>query len=271
MGDEGGSCIEAAPTVALPGSVPESSGVAFGRRDPSVIWTHNDSGGEARIYAVTPGGDALGDVRVSGAENVDWEDMEIAACQEGSCLYLADVGDNAETRDQVVVYRVPEPAPTDEATAAATVLPMRYPDGPRDAEAIFVLPGEGLHVVSKGRSDPAALYRYPGPLRAGEVVTLEWVRDVTDGRPGPADQVTGASTSPDGTAVALRTYTALHLYAVQDDSLSERPLLSQSLRTLLEPQGEAVGLGEAGLVALTSEAARGSGASLSFIRCRTTP
>ncbi len=266
--EPGAACVEQATGIQLPESVPETSGVAFGTRDPGVIWTHNDSGGEPAVYAVDSDGSSLGRVEVTGATNVDWEDMELADCAQGTCLYLGDVGDNPESRDHITVYRVPEPAATDIATPAADVFRMRYPDRPRDSEAIFVLPGERLYVVTKGRSDAVALYRYPGSLRSDAVVTLERVQEITESQPSLPNQVTGASSSPDGTQVALRTYADLHIYGVAGDALTGSPVLSQSLRTLAEPQGEAVALSLGGLLALTSEAARGSAASMSLIRCQ---
>lgn len=267
VADEPEACVEQATQIALPASVPESSGAAIGRRDPEVIWTHNDSGGEPTIYAVSRSGQALGQVRLTDAQNYDWEDIAIGQCVAGSCLYLADVGDNPEDRSEIVVYRVDEPAPADTQTAPAEIFRMRYPDRPRDAEAVFVLPGERLYIVSKGRSDAVALFRYPGSLRSDEVVTLERVQEITDSRPSLPDQVTGASASPDGTMVAIRTYAALHLYGVNGDVLSQSPVLSQSLRTLGEPQGEAVALGRDGDIVLTSEAGQGSGPSMALIRC----
>jgi hypothetical protein len=267
VAEEPAACVEQATGIELPETVPETSGVAFGRGAAGVIWTHNDSGGEPAVYAVDTDGSALGRVAITGAINVDWEDMELGDCALGTCLYLGDVGDNPESRNEITVYRVPEPSATDVATPAADAFRMRYPDRPRDSEAIFVLPGERLYVVTKGRSDPVELYRYPGALRTDEVVTLARVQAITDSQPSLPNQVTGASSSPDGTQVAIRTYADLHLYGVAGDGLTASPLLSQSLRTLAEPQGEAVALSLGGLLALTSEAARGSAASMSLIRC----
>ena len=218
-------------------------------------------------YAVDFDGALLGAVAVSGATNLDWEDMGVAACGAGTCLYLADVGDNAENRDEIVVFRVPEPAPADPETADADAFRMVYPDHPRDAEAIFVLPGEALFVVTKGRSEPAELYRYPGALRSDAVVTLERVQSITEKPPSASDMITGAAASLDGRTVAIRTYTDLHLYRVQGSGLEDSPSVTQALGTLGEPQGEAVALGADGLVVLTSEAARGAQAGLSRIRC----
>lgn len=261
------SCIEEDTGIVLPDVVVETSGAAISRRTPSTIWTHNDSGGEPAIVAVGMDGSLAGVVEVTSAVNLDWEDMDVASCDAGSCLYLADVGDNSEQREEVVVYRVPEPLPSDAATTPADEFRLVLPDGPRDAEAIFVLPGERLFLVTKGRSHAVDVYRYPGDLSAGQTVTLEWVQSLTVSRPSPPDQVTGTSASPDGTVVAVRTYTELSLYRVQGERLQDSPILTQSLRTLGEPQGEAVALGDGHLVVLTSEASFGNAPSMNLIRC----
>ena len=34
----------------------------------------------------------------------DWEDIESGSCDEGHCLYVADIGDNDAARADVVIY-----------------------------------------------------------------------------------------------------------------------------------------------------------------------
>ena len=99
------------------------------------------------------------------------------SCPGGTCLYIADTGDNAEERAQIVLYRVPEPVP-EVPSASAEAFQMVFPDEPQDVEAMFVLPGEQVYFVTKGAERPIALYRYPGPLRTDQTVELELVRDV---------------------------------------------------------------------------------------------
>ncbi|HEX9611134.1 MAG TPA: hypothetical protein VF978_04545, partial [Gemmatimonadales bacterium] len=90
----------------------ESSGVAVSRTHTGVLWTHNDSGDGPYLYATDLRGGDRGFLRVSGAEAIDWEDMALGPCPlRGTCLYLADTGDNLEVRPSVTVYAVPEPEP----------------------------------------------------------------------------------------------------------------------------------------------------------------
>src|SRR5213083_190144 len=49
--------------------IEESSGVAVSRCQANVLWTHNDSGDDAYIYAINTAGDSLGTWRVPNAQN----------------------------------------------------------------------------------------------------------------------------------------------------------------------------------------------------------
>lgn len=260
-------CRVAASPVPLPPEVHESSGLAVSSRDPGILWTANDSGGEPVLYALDPAGALLGAVRVAGAENRDWEALAAGPCPAGECLYVGDIGDNDADRRDVEVYRVPEPAPGDRATAPAEVVRLRYPEGPRDAEALFVLsPGE-LFVATKGTHGPVRLYR--APFRPGETVPLRRVAELSAGEAERLNRVTGASATPDGEWVAVRTYTALHLFRARDLLAGTVPESDRfDLVPLGEPQGEAVSLLPDGTVFLTSEAeAKGGSALLTRLTC----
>ena len=78
------SCRPSGKSLALPVEVRETSGPARGRRDPSVLWTHNDSGFEPILYALDTEGRILGRVSVQGATLVDWEDIAASPCGRDS-------------------------------------------------------------------------------------------------------------------------------------------------------------------------------------------
>ncbi|HEX2202084.1 MAG TPA: hypothetical protein VHG91_02245 [Longimicrobium sp.] len=269
----GGLCQVANRMIPLPEGLGESSGLAPSHRTPGVFWTHNDSGGDPAVYAFGLDGRIMGTVTVTGARNRDWEDMAVGPCAAagGSCLYLADIGNNAgRRRDPIVLYRVPEPAPGDAATAPAERFEAHFPGERHDAEAMFVLPDGRVYLVSKGtgRRAPVELFRWPTPLQAGAVATLERVRTLAPPPRQPGDEVTGASASPDGRWVAVRTYSTLALFPADSITGTGGAALQMDLLPLGESQGEAVALGDDGSVVLTSE---GGGASLpgnaALLRC----
>ncbi len=266
-GAAGSGCVVVEGPRPLPVELREASGVAPSLRTPGIYWTHSDQKGAAELWAVNERGAVLGRSTLDGVEVFDPEDLASAACEEGSCLYLGDVGDNYAERDSLTVYRVVEPVPG--AAARATHLPVRLPDGPRDVEALFVLPGDQLFLVTKGREAPISVYRYPPPLRPDTLVMLEEVQQLSETARVLPRQVTGAAAAPDGSVVVLRTYETLLVYRWDGSKLIPLPDGTVNLRSLREGQGEGVGVGADGTVALTSEGgpARAEG-SITLLRCR---
>ena len=266
LATSGPGCAPVGMPTPFPDELNESSGVAVSLRHADIYWTHNDA--EPVLFAVSGQGDIVGRFPLSQRVR-DWEDLAVSTClQGGSCLYFADLGDNYEERSDIKIFRAQEPDPTTSDTIRVTAFPVVLPDGPRDIEALLVLPGERILVVTKGRNHPITVYRYPPPLRPDTVV-LEEVQQLSERARIFPRQVTGGAVAPRGGLVALRTYESLQFYTLDGDTLvvAEHGLVN--LRTLREPQGEAVGLGLDGHVVLTSEGGPGGGpGSISKLRCR---
>jgi hypothetical protein len=263
----GGLCRTDASGIALPDAVHESSGLALAAGGDA-LWTHNDSG-DPILHLVGMDGRARGEVRVAGAALTDWEDLSAGSCPGGRCLYVADIGDNQAARPSVTIYRIPEPAAGAPQTRPAEALNAVYPDGPQDAEALFVLPDGAVFIVTKGETGDIALYRLPRTASAGATSRLERVAELRAGPVSRPERITGAAASPDGQWLALRTLRALHFYRTGDlasGRLGEP--LTQDLQPLEEPQGEAVEMGPGGTVFLSSEGGKKSTpASLSRLTC----
>ena len=237
-------------------------------RDPGLIWTHNDRGYGSFLYAVDGEGQIHARVEVNQSNGDDWEDIARGRCDLGACLYVAGTGDNQERRDIVSLYRLAEPEGEGDQQVEAERYRMVLPDGPRDIEAMYVLPNEQVFFVTKGRNHPVTVYRYPSPLRADDIVMLVEVQRLTPGPSAPPRQVTGASATLDGGTVAIRTYQSLQFYEVtQGGQLRESSTGRVSLRTLREAQGEGIAFGANGAIILSSEGAGVSGPSLTFLSC----
>jgi hypothetical protein len=174
-------------------AITESSGLATSSYDVNFVLTHNDSGGRPEYFVVDARtGATVARVPVPGATNVDWEDIAVS----GHTVYLADIGDNAARRGSVTLYAVPERAAARAAAAATT---LTYDDGPHDAEALLVPPGGGPRFVVTKRLLGAGVYRIDGSR-------LVHVADLDTGL------VTGGSWSPDGTRIALVSYSGITVY-----------------------------------------------------------
>jgi hypothetical protein len=255
----------------------ESSGVASSRSQPGVLWTHNDSGDRARIYATNLEGADLGRFRVTGADARDWEDIALGPCphnnSDGSCLYIADTGDNAGNRSRGIIYIVAEPdvsvgTPGDEIrTRRAHELRVRYPDGPRDIEALAVTPDGDILLVTKGTRGPIVLYRVPSnktderSVRAATVDTLPIMPARRFG-----NLVTAAAVSPSGHLLVVRTYTELYFFGVERDG-TWLMAGSPCWIGLRQPQGEAVDFIDESTVVLASESALGRRGGLARAVC----
>ncbi|HUF13274.1 MAG TPA: hypothetical protein VMN78_09255 [Longimicrobiales bacterium] len=265
----------------LPADVREASGVAMSRDHDGVLWIHNDSDGGARIFAVDTRGALLGTITLASAQNRDWEDIAIAPCPidgpSGDCIYIADIGDNRAARDEGVgLWVLPEPRPRNGATSNVAFLRIHYPDGPKDAEAIVVTEDRSLILVSKGRESAISVYRAADltwPRESGSdaaPLTLQLMQRLSDEPVDLPEQITGASLGPDGSSVALRSYSSLQFYRIGDAELE--PLLATpiALDPFAEPQGEGVALGARGRVFLVSEAGpQGIAPRLTRLRCAT--
>ncbi len=236
-----GPCVVVQPATLVP-EIPEASSLAVSRRNPGVLWSHNDSGNAAVLFALDARGALVGRVRVP-IRTRDWEDVSAARCPAGDCLYIADIGDNRLARKRILIYRVPEPDPGDAEAAPAEVFSATYADGPHNAEGLFVV-GADIFVVTRDRT--GGLYRSTRP--AAEL-TLERFGEL-----GLA-AVTDAEASPDEASIVVRTSKEVVIYRTAD--IMRGGVVPYGLRIpirgLKEPQGEGVALGADGMLYLASE------------------
>jgi len=262
----------------------EASGAAMSATQPSVVFTINDSGHDALLYAIDSSGADRGVWRVTGARNDDWESIAVAPCglarRAASCVYIGDTGDNEGRHPTRAIYRVPEP-PIDHAgslgaTPRAERLVYQYANGPRDVEAMYVAPNADVFLISKrrikdptGRLRPALVYRLPHEAWESSVTATAELADSLPIVPGsaPLRQITDAALSPDGRHVAVRTYTQIFVFAA--DSTTGR--IDTSLRPAVCNVGALAQVGEGitwtksdGTLLLTNE---GDFAPVYRVRC----
>lgn len=212
----------------------EASGMVASQRFAGSLWLHNDSGNDAELVRVDSTGAAVQRLRVSGVANRDWEDI----ARRGDTLFVAETGDNEARWDTVYVYAVLEPSTAADSVATPVArFPMRYPDGPRDAETLLVDPVTGDWFIVSKREEHSRLYRYPAPQRAGQVVTLERIPMEFAFR-----LAVGGDVAADGSEVLVKTYDGVYLWERQDGEALARTLQRAPLRQPYTPerQGEAI-------------------------------
>jgi hypothetical protein len=195
-----------------------------------------------------------GRVQVTGASVDDWEAVAVGPCPEGSCLYIADIGDNNAARKRVTIYRAPEPAAAEQSIRVTEAFHATYPDGAHDAETLLVTPEGQVVIVTKGNTGATAMYRFPKELQPGATHRLERVGAPRNtGKPGD-DRITDGAASADGRWIVLRTGGQLTFHVASElMSGNWRAASSVSLEGIGEAQGEGVAIADDGTVYLAGE------------------
>jgi hypothetical protein len=225
----------------------ETSGLAASRAYPGVFYAHNDRGNAPEVFAFSREGRHLGRFLLADAPTLDIEDLALGPCPAGTCLYLADTGNNRMDREEFAILRTPEPAFDPAGPTAVEVVPwerftLRYPDRAHDVEAMLVDPRTGqIWLITKPGSGPSAVYRLPLPLDPDQVNVAQKVLDLPVPRAGDG-QATGASAHPCAPRFLLRTYRALYEFRAPAGGTLADALRAMPLRVPAanEPLAEAV-------------------------------
>lgn len=236
--------------------ITESSGIAASRCNQNVLWTHNDSGDGAFIFALNEKGGKLGTWKISGAKNKDWED--IAAFQDkqtGKCfLYIGDIGNNERLRSEMTIYRVVEPQISDEnknsseknpnETENAEAIKFEYSDMRHDAETLMVNPNTGdIYILTKRLSGASGVYKLAANYSLEKTNTLEKISDFSIPAV-PNGFLTGGDISPDGKRVIICDYFSAYEIVLPENAKDFDEIWKQkpAIVELGErEQGEAIG------------------------------
>lgn len=209
----------------------EISGMAVSRLHPGTIWVHNDSGDGPVIHAMSTRGTRIASVTVAGVKNVDWEDMAGFELDGRRYLLIADTGDNGGIRETLLLHVIAEPDRLeDHSVRPAWSIEFRWPDGPRDCEAVAVDPVRGEILLIGKKRVPPDLFRLSlrpdsdGLQVAERLGTLAGVIQPTDQdlQRNPRfgryhSQISGADLSEDGRWLAVLNYRTAYVYGRAPD------------------------------------------------------
>lgn len=250
------------------GALREVSGLTLASGPRESFWVHNDSGYLPRLYEVLPGESVVRSVALVDARAIDWEDVDRAPCggdRSGSCLYVADVGDNERRRTHVSVYRLPLDPVSGSRDDQGHLLAadwdrvdFRYPEGPRNAETLMVHPRSlALYVAEKKRGHEVNLYRVPRAFGPDEPVHEARVAETLrlPGNPAAGWTVTAGDFAPDGRAATLLAYEGiltLCLAAEEGAGLDVESVLGGPRVPMEKPEGLTYGPGR-GVLTATGE------------------
>ena len=223
----------------------EASGIAASKKNIGVLWTHNDSGDSARIFAINTHGKLLGVYHIDGITNRDWEDIEVGPgpISGKEYIYISETGDNDAKYKKKYIYRVPEPVvDTNQTNVYETledcdVITFKYPDDPRDAETLIVDPlTKDIYVVSK-REKNVNVYLLSYPQLLDKTVTTKYMLTL------PFTMAVGGDISYNGKEILIKTYDTVY-YWKRNTGQSVADALKDKYYTLpyvREPQGEGIG------------------------------
>ena len=210
----------------------EGSGIADSKANPGFLWIEEDSGNPPQLYLISHDGSVTKKIYIKGAVNRDWEDMALVSNE----LYIADIGDNAQTSIDYFFYKFTEPTASADTVTDFTAIRFRYPDGSHDAEAFLVDPStKDIYIITK-RDSPSRIYKLAFPYNLVSFNSVEFVGVLR------YQGVVSAALSPDQKEIIVKTYTNLYYYQRQTgESLAEA--IQKNFTILpykIEPQGEAV-------------------------------
>ena len=200
--------------------IDEASGLAVSRDHSDVMYTHNDKGGQNRIFAVQiSSGVRLATFFINNVTNYDWEDLTYGPCVDDCssgrscsstspppgryCIYISDTGDHHGDGSRNNVYMVREPAVLQDGARLDVVDTLMFSwEGP-DCETLMITPAGQLYVVSKVKQQKAKIAQLPMSAWGGPRVALDMSQtaevDVITSHNDPQ----GGDISPDGTEMLL--------------------------------------------------------------------
>jgi hypothetical protein len=229
----------------------ETSGIAASKIHPGIFYIHNDSGDSSRFFAITTDGKLKAELKFKGiAENAyhvyDCEDIAVGPGPTigKSYVYIGDIGDNNSKRPLLMVYRVPEPSFGNDSLMQvdASVLYLKYPDGPKDAETMMIdSVGQLLYIVTK-RKGSVSVYSAPLNQNPTDTVTMTKHTDIHFSGLQPLKWIVGGDISADGKQILLKSYINVYYWKRDGNepiwqTLTRKP---QKLNYKREKQGEAI-------------------------------
>ena len=209
----------------------EISGLAASHVHDGVLWATNDGENPARLYAISRRGRLLARYEIEGVGNEDWEDLASFELDGRRYLLLADTGDNGGRRRGFSLHVFEEPARlANGKLKPAWTIRARWPDGPRDCEAVAVDAAAGQVLLVSKKRVPPELFSLPLADPRGAVVEarrigrLAGVPQVSEDlrRKDPKlaalfSQVTAADIAPDRRSLAVLTYGSVLFYRRDPD------------------------------------------------------
>lgn len=226
----------------LPSSLEEISGMVT--YNDSTIWVLEDNGNKDEIYQVNFKGDITKTLKVKNGDNDDWEDMAMDSLGN---VYIANIGNNHNSRKNLGIYKITNPTTEPGNKIDTEHIEFYYPNQKEfppkknaliyDAEALFHH-GNKLFIVTKNRTDPfiGEAYIYTLPDTKGKYEAT-FVGSFTPCNAWGICQITSIDISPKGDKIVALSYGKLFVFTNftwNDFSNGEMKEIDLGARTQLE-------------------------------------
>jgi len=236
--------------------IDEASGLIASRTQKGLLWTHNDHGDDARIFAMSEEGEDFGTWDLEDVDHKDFEDITQGPgpIQGINYIYLGDIGNNDYDREEVYVYRFPEPEVSFTKNAKNVIdkdniekITIINPHGPgEDMETLMMDPiTNQLYVLTKNHEEAIAyIYKFSPPMQriqSSEKVTIEMEEVGYIER----EMLVAGDVSIDGSKILLRRAHSkgAWMWERQAEQSVEEALINNvscDLKLVEEEQGEAI-------------------------------
>ena len=169
--------------ISLSKKIDETSGLEI--VDGQFI-THNDSGGEPKLYYLDKKGKIVFERTLEGVKNNDWEDIT----KDDQFIYVANMGNNFDTRKNLSIVKTP----IDPSSNEAELIEFNYPEQVKfttaysqsqyDAEALITIE-DYLIILTKNKlkkiTEIYALPKIAGNYEAKKIGSLNTQSIITGG------------------------------------------------------------------------------------------
>ena len=169
--------------ISLSKKIDETSGLEI--VDGQFI-THNDSGGDPKLYYLDKKGKIVFERTLQGVKNNDWEDIT----KDDQFIYVANMGNNFDTRKNLSIVKTP----IDPSSNKAELIEFNYPEQVKfttvysqsqyDAEALITI-DDYLIILTKNKlkkiTEIYALPKIAGKYEAKKIGSLNTQSIITGG------------------------------------------------------------------------------------------
>ena len=169
--------------ISLSKKIDETSGLEI--VDGQFI-THNDSGGDPKLYYLDKKGKIVFERTLEGVKNNDWEDIT----KDDQFIYVANMGNNFDTRKNLSIVKTP----IDPSSNEAELIEFNYPEQVKfttaysqsqyDAEALITIE-DYLIILTKNKlkkiTEIYALPKIAGNYEAKKIGSLNTQSIITGG------------------------------------------------------------------------------------------